>query len=81
MNWKRRRYLMTGKNDNHWGDAYAVQQRTEAKEWESIHQFFTPSERAIWIAESPLTRKAVGKRHPAVKAFRSREAGGRHART
>jgi hypothetical protein len=36
--------------------------------------FRSARERDAWVAQNPDMRQAVGKRHPAVKAFRQRQS-------
>lgn len=35
-----------------------------------VWPFQSDAERAAWVAQNPAMRQAVGKRHPAVKAYR-----------
>lgn len=53
-------------------DCWGIQ--TTASGTEEVRFFRMAVDRRVWVAQNPKTRRAVGKRHPAVKAFRTREA-------
>lgn len=40
-----------------------------------VWRFFTATHRDAWVAKNPERRRAVGKRHPLVKAYRRRVTG------
>lgn len=68
-----REYLLTGQKPRRVVvDCWGVQ--TKANGTEEVRFFRMAVDRRLWVAENPKTRRAVGKRHPAVKAFRTREA-------
>ncbi len=75
MNWKKRRFLLTGQTDEaHGMDVWAVMAPSSPSRDVVARYFCTDSERRAWIAQNPRSRRAVGKRHYAVKAFRTQKA-------
>lgn len=72
MNWKARRYLLTGRTDTSVGwNVWGIQTMNGVSE---VRHFITEPERRDWIRQNPYARQAVGKRNPKVKAFRQRKA-------
>lgn len=68
-----REYLLTGRKPRPAVvDCWGIQ--TKASGAEEVRFFRMAESRRRWVAQNPKTRRAVGKRHPDVKAFRTREA-------
>lgn len=53
------------------GGRWALQHHARGQTPAQVYFFHDETHRARWIALNPGRRQAVGKRHPAVKAFRN----------
>lgn len=67
-----RAYLLTGERPRPAVvDCWAVQDKPNRPQGAVEVRFFRMAvDRRVWIAQNPSRRRAVGARHPAVKAFR-----------
>lgn len=67
-----REYLLTGQKPRRVVvDCWAIQDKPNHPQGvEEVRFFRMAVDRDVWIAQNPDRRRAVGARHPAVKAFR-----------
>jgi len=52
------------------GIRWGVQRAPHPCAVDVVHEFASEAARDAWVAESPLTRRAVGVRHKAVRQYR-----------
>lgn len=69
-----REYLLTGQKPRRVVvDCWGIQDKPNHPQGvERVCFFRMASDRDAWVAQNPKTRRAVGKRHPAVKALRDK---------
>lgn len=69
-----REYLLTGQKPRRVVvDCWAIQDKPNHPQGvEEVRFFRMAVDRDAWVAQNPKTRRAVGKRHPAVKSLRDK---------